>query len=432
MNYSQTLEFITSAMPSFQQKGADAYKPGLDRIVEFCRTIGNPQRNFFTIHIAGTDGKGSVASMIAAVLQSAGYTTGLFTSPHLHEFRERIKVDGEVIPKQKVVNFIDKNREAITAAGLSFFEMTAAMAFDYFDQSNVEVAVIETGLGGRLDATNIITPILSVITNVGVEHSDILGSTLAEIAAEKAGIIKKSIPVIIGERNDDCAEVFENRASELKSKIIYAAEAFELKEHLPSSEYNRFKMLRARDGYLFDIRTDLFGEYQKRNIVTVCSVLDFLHEETPLTISRRALYEGMATAAATTGLMGRWDKIGEAPLTICDTGHTPYAFAYLARQISEVECQGRKVAVLGFSNDKDIEGILKQLADARLDEIIFTQPDVARAMRLDRIVEAAGKCGIPFTCVDTVASALALAREKAGEDGFVFAGGSTFVVGEIR
>ena len=198
MNYSQTLEFLFSSLPAYETAGATAYKPGLERIAAFCRHLGNPQRNFFTIHVAGTNGKGSVSHIIASVLQQAGYRTGLFTSPHLQDFRERIRVDGEMIPKQKVVNFVDKHHDRMVELGLSFFEMTAALAFDYFAQSDVEVAVIETGLGGRLDATNIIVPILSIITNIGMEHTALLGDTPEKIAAEKAGIIKKSIPVIIG------------------------------------------------------------------------------------------------------------------------------------------------------------------------------------------------------------------------------------------
>ena len=222
MNYTQTLEFLFQSLPVFETQGATAYKPGLERITAFCRHIGNPQRNFFTIHVAGTNGKGSVAHIIASVLQQAGYRTGLFTSPHLQDFRERIRVDGEMIPKQKVVNFVDKHHDKMVELELSFFEMTAAMAFDYFAQSDVEVAVIETGLGGRLDATNIIVPILSVITNIGLEHTSLLGDTLPKIAAEKAGIIKKSIPVIIGEADARYNGVIEQAAAANKSRVIYA------------------------------------------------------------------------------------------------------------------------------------------------------------------------------------------------------------------
>lgn len=222
MNYTQTLEFLFQSLPAFETKGATAYKPGLERITAFCRHIGNPQRNFFTIHVAGTNGKGSVSHIIASVLQQAGYRTGLFTSPHLQDFRERIRVDGEMIPKQKVVNFVDKHHDKMVELELSFFEMTAALAFDYFAQSDVEVAVIETGLGGRLDATNIIVPVVSVITNIGLEHTALLGDTLQKIAAEKAGIIKKSIPVVIGEGDLRYNDVFEQVAAANKSKVIYA------------------------------------------------------------------------------------------------------------------------------------------------------------------------------------------------------------------
>lgn len=432
MNYSQTLEFLDSAMPSFQQKGAEAYKPGLDRIVEFCRRIGNPQRNFFTIHVAGTDGKGSVSSMLAAVLQSAGYRTGLFTSPHIHEFRERIRVDGEIIPKQKVVNFVDKYHDVMVEVGLSYFEMTTAMAFDYFDQSDVEVAVIETGLGGRLDATNIITPILSVITNISLEHADLLGGTLPEIAGEKAGIIKKSIPVMVGEHNDECDAVFERRAADLKSKVLYAEEAFVIRERMETENGSRFKMVRTRDGHLFDLTVDLSGEYQSKNIVTVCSALDFLHEETPLTISRRALREGLQTAAAVTGLRGRWQKTGDNPQIICDTGHTANAFVQIAGQLERIGGDGRVFAVLGFVNGKSVDDILAALKGvSRLGGVIFTRPNVERGMELEAVRAAAEAAGLDCRYAATVAEAVETAKELASENDTIFIGGSTYVVAEV-
>lgn len=432
MNYAQTLEFLDSAMSSFQQKGASAYKPGLERIVEFCRRTGNPQRNFFTIHVAGTDGKGSVSSMIAAVLQSAGYRTGLFTSPHLHEFRERIRVDGEIIPKQKVVNFVDKYRDTMLEVGLSYFEMTTAMAFDYFDQSDVEVAVIETGLGGRLDATNIVTPILSVITNVSLEHTDLLGDTLPKIAAEKAGIIKKSIPVLIGECNDEWNATIEARASELKSKVIYAEKEFLLEKRLPAETGSRYLLVRNRDGRKFDLRIDLEGDYQSRNIVTATAALDFLHEETPLSISRRALREGMLTAAAATGLRGRWTVVAEEPCTVCDTGHTAEAFGYIRNQLNTL---GEKaIAVIGFVNDKRIDEMLARLAGVEnLAEVIFTRPSVERAMSLERIREAAQRYSFTAKYIDTVAEAMAEARKDAAETGagMIFVGGSSYIAAEV-
>lgn len=432
MNYAQTIEFLDSAMSSFQQKGAAAYKPGLERITEFCRRTGNPQRNFFTIHVAGTDGKGSVSSMIAAVLQSAGYRTGLFTSPHLHEFRERIRVDGEMIPKQKVVNFVDKYRDVMLESGLSYFEMTTAMAFDYFDQSDVEVAVIETGLGGRLDATNIVTPILSVITNVSLEHTDLLGDTAAKIAAEKAGIIKKSIPVVVGERCEEWNDVVEARASELKSKVVYAEDEFVMDKRLPAETGSRYQLTRTRDGRKYDLRIDLEGDYQSRNIVTAAAALDFLHEQTPLTISRRALREGLLTAAEATGLQGRWTVLSQEPLTICDTGHTAGAFRYICKQLDALD--KRTIAVLGFVNDKRIDDILAELGKVRgLSEVIFTRPSVERGMNLERIREAATGCRFAMKYMDTVAGAMAEARKDAAESGagVIFAGGSSYVVAEL-
>ena len=333
MNYSQTLEFLFSSMPTFQEKGVTAYKPGLERIAAFCRHLGNPQRNYFTIHVAGTNGKGSVSHIIAAVLQQAGYRTGLFTSPHLHDFRERIRVDGEMIPKQKVVNFVDKHRDKMTELGLSFFEMTAALAFDYFAQSDVEVAVIETGLGGRLDATNILLPIVSVVTNVGLEHTALLGDTLAKIAAEKAGIIKKSIPFVLGEANAAYDAVFEQVAAANKTRVVYAEREFACEGHELCGDRQHFRMVRRRDGHVLDFDLDLLGEYQCRNVLTALATLDLLHEQTPLTISRRAFVDGAASAARTTALQGRWQSLGERPKVLCDTGHNAHGLAYVAEQL---------------------------------------------------------------------------------------------------
>ena len=333
MNYTQTLEFLFQSLPAFETSGAMAYKPGLERIAAFCRHLGNPQRNFFTIHVAGTNGKGSVAHIIASVLQQAGYRTGLFTSPHLQDFRERIRVDGEMIPKQKVVNFVDKHHDKMVESELSFFEMTAAMAFDYFAQSDVEVAVIETGLGGRLDATNIIVPILSVITNIGLEHTALLGDTLQKIAAEKAGIIKKSIPVIVGEADVRYNEVIEQAAAANKSRVIYAEREFVCEECHPEGNRQFFHLRRTRDNRDFDVLLDLQGSYQCRNIVTASAAIDFLHEETPLTISRRAYLEGTRWRSGQHGADGPLGQtIAEAPLTVCDTGHNAHGIAYVARR----------------------------------------------------------------------------------------------------
>ena len=430
MNYTETLDFLFTAMPSFQRVGGDAYKPGLERIASFCQHLGNPQRNYYTIHVAGTNGKGSVSHMLASILHEAGYRTGLFTSPHLVDFRERIRVDGEMISKQKVVNFVDKHREKMQELDLSFFEMTAAMAFDYFDQSDVEVAIIETGLGGRLDATNIITPILSVITNISMEHTEFLGDSIEKIAAEKAGIIKKSIPVVIGESNAAYNSVFERRAEELHSKVIYAEQEFILGEVDHFDNYNQhFSLLRTRDNRNFELDIDLLGDYQSHNIVTVCAAADYIAELTPLTISRRALREGLACSAASTGLMGRWQVIGEEPYTVCDTGHNAEGIAYVAQQLEALNTD-RIFAVMGFAKEKALEKIIPLLP--KKIEYIFTKANIDRARSIEDIATMATAAGLKFETKPTVAEALAYARSKALATDTIFIGGSNFVVAEVE
>ena len=427
MNYTQTLEFLFESLPAFETKGATAYKPGLERIAAFCRHLGNPQRNFFTIHVAGTNGKGSVSHIIASVLQQAGYRTGLFTSPHLKDFRERIRVDGEMIPKQKVVNFVDKHHDKMVELDLSFFEMTAALAFDYFAQSDVEVAVIETGLGGRLDATNIIVPIVSVITNIGLEHTALLGDTLQKIAAEKAGIVKKSIPVIVGEGDERYNGVIEQVAAANKSRVIYAEQLFACEEQRREEAGQRFRLRRSRDGRTYEVHLDLAGDYQRRNIVTAAATVDFLHEETPLTISRRAFLEGTREAAVNTALQGRWQRIADAPLTVCDTGHNAHGMAYVAEQLKNTPHRNL-YCVVGFVRDKDLAHILPLLP--REAHYIFTAAHSDRAVPADELTAKASIYGLQGETVATVPEALARARALAAPDDMIFIGGSTYVVGE--
>lgn len=429
MNYNETLDFLFTSMPSFQRVGGDAYKPGLERITSFCQHLGNPQRNFYTIHVAGTNGKGSVSHMLASILQQAGYRTGLFTSPHLTDFRERIRVDGEMIPKQKVVNFVDKHESKMRELDLSFFEMTAAMAFDYFDQSDVEVAVIETGLGGRLDATNLIVPILSVVTNIGMEHTEFLGDTIEKIAAEKAGIIKKSVPVVIGQRSDEYNHVFEGRAAELHSRVIYAEEAWQLNavEHF-DDDNQHFSLTRMRDDRTYELDVDLLGDYQRHNIVTACAAADFLAEETPLTISRRAFRQGLATVVETTGLMGRWQVLGHEPYMVCDTGHNADGIKYVAKQLEDLECD-RLFCVIGFAKEKDLNKIIGLLP--RKAHYIFTRAQIDRARNIEDIAAAADTIGLDYECVATVREAILHAKSLAGTDDAIFIGGSNFVVAEI-
>lgn len=429
MNYTQTLEFLFTAMPSFQRVGAEAYKPGLERIASFCQHLGNPQRNYYTIHVAGTNGKGSVSHMLASILQQAGYRTGLFTSPHLADFRERIRVDGEMMPKQKVVNFVDKHKAKMQELDLSFFEMTAAMAFDYFDQSDVEVAIIETGLGGRLDATNIITPLLSIITNISMEHTEFLGDTIEKIAGEKAGIIKKSVPVIIGEASEAYNHVFEQRAADLNSRLIFAEKEFLLNgvEHFDNHNQH-FSLERTRDNRNYELDLDLLGDYQRHNIVTACAAADYLAEQTPLTISRRAFREGLAYTAEITGLAGRWQVLAHEPYTVCDTGHNTAGIRFVASQLEALECD-KLYCVIGFAKEKALEDIMQLLP--RKAHYILTRASIERARNVEDIAAVAERIGLDFECAATVSEAIARAKELATASDAIFIGGSNFVVAEI-
>lgn len=427
MNYTETLDYLYTSLPSFQQVGASAYKPGLERVSEFCRKIGNPQRSYFVIHIAGTNGKGSVSNMLASVLQQAGYQVGLYTSPHLIDFRERIRINGEMISKQKVVNFVSKYRKEMEELDLSFFEMTTALAFDYFAQNDVEVAVIETGLGGRLDATNIVIPAVSVITNVGLEHTDLLGDSLPKIAREKGGIIKKSIPVIMGEKSSAYNLVIEDIASDVRSTVIYAGEAFECTRQSSEGEYQLFDMIRTRDNQQYTLRLPLLGEYQRQNVATVCTIADYLHENTPLSISRRAFVEGLKECVAATGFRGRWERLSSNPTVICDTAHNAHGMQRVAEQLSKME-YNRLFCVLGFCEDKDIVQILKLMPkDAHY---IFTRAASRRAASLEQLAEAATECGLDFECAESVQRAVETAKSQINSDDMLYIGGSTFVVAE--
>ena len=428
MNYTETLDYLFSSMPSFQQVGGDAYKPGLERISEFCRMIGNPQRNYFVIHIAGTNGKGSVSNMLAAVLQQAGYHTGLFTSPHLTDFRERIRVNGEMISKQKVVNFVDRHREEMERLQLSFFEMTTAMAFDYFAQSDVEVAVIETGLGGRLDATNIVQPLISVITNIGLEHTEYLGDSLPKIAREQGGIIKKCTTVVVGEKNPNYNLVLEEIAADLRSELIYANEAFTIGNCSFEGNKQVVTLNRTRDGYPYQLRLDLLGEYQRQNLATVATVLDTLHEKSPLSISRRAFVEGVREVSQLTSFRGRWQILSPNPLVICDTAHNEHGIAEVAKQLKSRTSGGKLLCVMGFCEDKEFSKMLALMpGDAHY---IFTQASIRRAAPTDKIAEVATSLRLNFEVAVSVEEALAKAQQQLREGDMLYIGGSTFVVAE--
>lgn len=428
MNYSQTLEYLFTSLPTFQQVGAAAYKPGLERITDFCRKLGNPQRSYFVIHIAGTNGKGSVSNMLASVLQQAGYHVGLYTSPHLTDFRERIRVNGEMISKQKVVNFVGKYRKEMEECELSFFEMTTAMAFDYFAQCDVEIAVIETGLGGRLDATNIVIPAVSVITNVALEHTELLGDSLPKIAREKGGIIKKSIPVIVGEKSSAYNLVIEDIAADRRSAVIYAEQEFECRRQQREGDVQVFDMIRTRDNQQYTLRLPLLGEYQRQNLATVCAVADYLHENTPLSISRRAFVEGVRDTTLLTGFRGRWQRLSTEPSVICDTAHNPDGMRQVAKQLGDI-ASGKLYCVMGFCEDKNIEQMLCSMPkDAHY---IFTRANSRRAATEEQIAAIATALNLDFEYRQGVSEAVEYAKGMMSSEDTLFIGGSTFVVAEI-
>ena len=430
MNYIETVEYLFATTPSFQAVGADAYKPGLERVAEFCRVLGNPQNSYLTIHVAGTNGKGSTSHMLASVLQKAGYRVGLFTSPHLRDFRERMRVDGEMISERRVVEFVAHHQERMKSLGLSFFEITTAMAFDFFAASDVEVAVIETGLGGRLDATNIITPILSVVTNIGLDHTDLLGNTLEQVAREKAGIIKAGVPIVLGEASEEYNKVFEERATQLSAPLIYAQAECVLSQGEITDRGQLFDMVRRRDGHRFRVEIDLGGEYQRHNVITAAVAADVLDRATPVTIGRHAFLEGMAEAASSTSLSGRWQKLAEKPLVICDTGHNAHGMKYVAAQLRTlVERHPHLYCVIGFARDKQIDDVLKILP--REAYYIFTQASTPRALEADRLFEMGATAGLHGEVQRTVESALLRARELATAMDAIFVGGSNYVVAEI-
>lgn len=413
MTYSEAIEYLFTSAPLFQNIGAGAYKEGLGNTETLDKHFAHPHKKYMTIHVAGTNGKGSVSHTLAAILQSAGYRVGLYTSPHLVDFRERIKVNGEMIPKEKVVRFVEEERHFFEPLHPSFFELSTALAFKYFEEAKIDIAVIETGLGGRLDCTNIIKPILSVITNISFDHVQFLGDTLTAIAQEKAGIIKAETPVVIGETggNAEVRAVFSCKASEMHSPIRFADEM----HHSP-------------------IESQLKGLCQEKNTQTVLTALDFLRgiENTDtstvvLNISDNAIQNGFSNVCNLTGLLGRWQTLDTNPLTICDTGHNVGGWEYLSRQLEETP--GELHIVIGMVGDKDIKKVVKMLP--RRAQYYFTQASVARAMPVEQFASIAKDAGLKGESYNSVTEAYNAAKKEATEKDTIFIGGSTFIVADM-
>jgi len=430
MNYKQTLDYLYAQLPMYHRVGASAYKANLDNTISLCNLAGNPQDSFKSIHITGTNGKGSVSHMLASVLQSAGYRTGLYTSPHLKDFRERIRVDGRMIQRSYVTSFIRKFRKEYEKFQPSFFELTVGMAFSYFRDMQVDIAVIEVGLGGRLDSTNIITPELSVITNVSLDHTQFLGNTCEKIAIEKAGIIKPGIPVVIGETQEEIRHVFLDRASECGSDILFADQQFNVEPFKISEipcKTQHLSLYSADHEKLMKIELPLKGNYQHKNVVTVMGAVVMLREA-GFQISDKVFCQGLKGVIRNTGFMGRWQILGKHPNVICDTGHNEGGIREVVRQLAGISY--RKLHfVYGTVNDKSLDGILCLLPVAA--SYYFCKPDIPRGLDAELLQKHARESGLQGAVYPSVRSALDAALSNAHEDDLIFVGGSNFVVAEV-
>jgi dihydrofolate synthase/folylpolyglutamate synthase len=427
MTYLETLDYLYSRLPMFTRIGAAAMKKDLHNTLLMCENLGNPQNKFKTIHIAGTNGKGSTSHMLAAILQQAGYKTGLYTSPHLKDFRERIRVNGEMVTESYVTSFTAEQKKLIEEISPSFFEVTVAMAFDYFARQEVDIAVIEVGLGGRLDSTNIIIPELSVITNISLDHTNLLGNTITEIASEKAGIIKKGIPVVIGEKQPDADTVFIAKAAESGSTITFADIELQLRNTQREDNFLVASVFKGEVCLFKDLRLDLSGTYQLKNLLTVItSVLNL--RSLRFRIPDDAVSSALKNTVGITGLQGRWQVLGTNPQVICDTGHNIAGIEEVLKNIKATPYQHLHM-VVGMLKDKDVRSVLQLLpAEA---SYYFCAPDLERAMPAAELAAYAAEYGLNGLVYESVNSALSAAREHAQTADLIFIGGSTFIVAEV-
>lgn len=425
ISFDDTIHYLYETLPMFQRVGAPALKPDLSNTLAFCAHLGNPQNHFPSIHVAGTNGKGSTSHMLASILATAGYRTGLYTSPHLKSFTERIRINGREVDQQYIVDFVNEHREFTESLKPSFFELTVAMAFDYFSRSGVQVAVIETGLGGRLDSTNVIKPVLSVITNIGNDHRALLGNTPQKIAAEKAGIIKKDTPVIICERQSEVESIFIEKAIELDAPITFASDHF--KARFADDKHRVLTVTKDGRPWGDTIALPLAGNYQVHNVAGVLSAIETLRQ-IGWDISDLHITEGLENTVAKTGLKGRWQVIGDKPLIICDTGHNQEAVSEVVKQLAGIKSR-RLLMVWGMVRDKEIDTIIRLLPPGA--EYFFCAPDLPRALPVADLAMAAQNAGLSGHTYASVTAAFSAARSVAGEGDVIFIGGSTFVVAEI-
>ena len=428
MNYNETITYLYSQLPVYQRIGKAAYKDNLDNTHALDKHLNSPHQNYPTIHVAGTNGKGSVSHMIAAILQKAGFKTGLYTSPHLLDFRERIKVNGKPVSKEFVVAFIHAIRGKIEELQPSFFELTVAMAFQYFKEEEVDYAVIEVGMGGRLDSTNIIKPLLSVITNIGMDHTAYLGNTIEKIAIEKAGIIKEGTPVIIGRTQTETHPVFSSFAAKNETTLIYANEKFSISDSMIEQEGKQvFDIVQGEKVVFSNLKTDLIGRYQKENIITAILAISQLSER-GIKIPISCLYGGLENTAKLTGLRGRWEILEKKPLTITDMAHNADGLQQVFSQLAASRYNKLHV-VFGMVNDKDAGKALEILPRDAI--YYFTRAGIPRALDEMTLANLAREKGLQGQAYSTVKGAFLSAKENAGEEDVLFIGGSTFVVAEV-
>lgn len=433
MTYQETCQYLFNQMPMFEKQGSAGYKEGLTNTVLLDEHLGHPHQSYATIHIAGTNGKGSCSHTLAAILQQCGYKVGLYTSPHLIDFRERIRINGEPISERYVVDFVERERSFFEPLHPSFFEVTTAMAFQYFKDKEVDIAVIEVGLGGRLDCTNIITPILSIITNISFDHTQFLGDTLAKIAAEKAGIIKRGIPIIIGEANDETRPVFSAKAQELNAPIEFAEDYNEVisAECIPGGGM----LYHTRNNG--DLHGDLSGSYQEKNMNTSLAAVHQLmrsgylcecQKPHNLEKSRKEMLYAINHVAEMTGLMGRWQVMQQNPKVVCDTGHNVGGWQYLSKQLEQQQCQQMHI-IFGMVSDKDVNSVLELLPKNAI--FYFTKADNHRAINEIDLQHLAAQHGLKGESYPSVHEAYTQCMKNALRDDFIFVGGSSYVVGDF-
>lgn len=422
MNYEETIEYLYNSVPVFEHVGASAYKPGLGTTLRLDEHLGFPHRKFRTIHVGGTNGKGSVSHSLAAILGESGLRVGLYTSPHLVDFRERIRVNGKPIPEQRVIDFVEQEREFFEPLHPSFFELTTALAFLYFAEEGVDVAVVEVGLGGRLDSTNIVTPLLSIITNISLDHTQQLGDTLAKIAFEKAGIIKHHIPVVVGEYCHETRPVFEKKAQKMSAEIVFAQD-----EHLISDySHNEEGGIDYTTTDYGELTGQLGGDCQHLNMQTILAALRLLKRH--FTITDDNVKTALAHVCDLTGLMGRWQRLQANPLVVCDTGHNTGGWQYLAEQIKRQHCKQRRI-VFGMVDDKDFQTVMAMLPKDAI--YYWTQASTHRAISAVRIADEGESKGLHGTVFGNVEEAYRAAICDSNADDFVFVGGSSYIVADL-